>query len=502
MKKLLFFSLITCGLNCIAQTPTYSEHIAPILFNSCTSCHHEGGLAPFSLMTYSEASSWGSEIVLSIIEGEMPPWPVDSTYQRYANERILNASEINTIVEWVNDSSPQGDPNLSPLTPVYTPGAILPNPDYTISLPAYTSNAVDEDEYICFSLETNFPIDKNIRAIEIIPGNPAIVHHALLFTDTALPSEEVTDDCMGVSGNLVAGYTPGSAPTIFPNGGEIKMGVPLEAGSNMVMQMHYPEGSAGTIDSTKVNFFFYPDDTENIREVYTESLLENWSLYIPANTVKTFNTQYPSGNNGLNSDYSILSVFPHMHLIGKEITSYAVKPNNDTIPFERVLNWDFEWQGFYNFKNMLKIPAGSTLKAHAVYDNTSANPHNPNTPPQLVTAGEATTDEMFLVFFQYLDYVEGDENLDLENLINMGRKESVKFIELSIFPNPTTEFIQLNLPFIEETNFKIFNLLGEIVLEEMVQSNEYISVKELPEGIYVCYVQNANNIYSTRIVKQ
>jgi hypothetical protein len=266
--------------------------------------------------------------------------------------------------------------------------------------------------------------------------------------------------------------------------------------------MHYPEGSAGTVDSTKVNFFFYPDDTENIREVYTESLLENWSLYIPANTVKTFNTQYPSGNNGLNSDYSILSVFPHMHLIGKEITSYAVKPNNDTIPFERVLNWDFEWQGFYNFKNMLKIPAGSTLKAHAVYDNTSANPHNPNTPPQLVTAGEATTDEMFLVFFQYLDYVEGDENLDLESLINMGRKESVKFIELSIFPNPTTEFIQLNLPFIEETNFKIFNLLGEIVLEEMVQSNEYISVKELPEGIYVCYVQNANNIYSTRIVKQ
>jgi hypothetical protein len=69
---------------------------------------------------------------------------------------------------------------------------------------------------------------------------------------------------------------------------------------------------------------------------------------------------------------------------------------------------------------MLKIPAGSTLKAHAVYDNTSANPHNPNTPPQLVTAGEATTDEMFLVFFQYLDYVEGDENLNAGVLGSIG----------------------------------------------------------------------------------
>jgi len=502
MKKVLLFILITFSLNCFAQTPTYSEHIAPILYNSCTSCHHEGGLAPFSLMTYDEASSWGAAMVLSIIEGDMPPWPVDTTYQRYANERILSASEINTIVEWVNDSTPEGDSSATPLAPTYTPGAILPNPDFSISLPAYTSNALDEDEYICFSLETNFPTDKNIRAIEIIPGNPAIVHHALLFTDTAIPSEEVTDDCMGVAGNLVAGYTPGSAPTIFPNGDGIKMGVPLESGANMVMQMHYPEGSAGTVDSTKVNFFFYPEGTEDIREVYTESLLENWSLYIPANTIRTFNTQYPPGNSGLNTDFSVLSVFPHMHLLGKEITSYAVKPDNDTIPFERVLNWDFEWQGFYNFKKMLKVPAGSTLKAQAVYDNTSANPHNPNTPPQLVTAGEATTDEMFLVFFQYLNYVEGDENLDLESLLNVGIKETVQFIELNVFPNPSTDFIQIDLPFNQSAHLRIFNLLGEVVQEETIQSKDFISIKELPKGIYVCYVQNANNIYSARIVKQ
>ena len=89
-------------------------------------------------------------------------------------------------------------------------------------------------------------------------------------------------------------------------------------------------------------------------------------------------------------------------------------PNNqDTIPLISIPSWDFNWQGFFTFPTLTKIPSGYTLHGIASYDNTSANPFNPNDPPQNVTFGEGTTDEMFFVFFDYVLYQGGDELISL-----------------------------------------------------------------------------------------
>ena len=99
--------------------------------------------------------------------------------------------------------------------------------------------------------------------------------------------------------------------------------------------------------------FFYDDNIQNIREVFIDRLLENWNLFIPANNITSFNASYPLGNNFLTDDFSLLAILPHMHLIGKEITSYSVNANHDPIPLVKINNWDFEWQQFYFFRQFL-----------------------------------------------------------------------------------------------------------------------------------------------------
>ncbi len=137
----------------------------------------------------------------------------------------------------------------------------------------------------------------------------------------------------------------------------------------------------------------------------------NAQINIPAGQTRT----YTETETLPATDYTFLSAFPHMHLIGTTIKSWANKPStNDTIRFVNIPKWDFQWQDTYIFPNAVKVPAGSTLRAVATYDNTTNNPYHLN---QTVVAGEATTEEMMMVFFGFMPYVNGDENLIVDRRI-------------------------------------------------------------------------------------
>ena len=502
VKKSLLFVFVLFTSLIYSQSPNYSEDIASILYDNCTECHNSGGIAPFSLMNYQEASSMAPQVVLSIISGQMPPWPADTNYQRYAHERILSTSEINKIIDWNNNGTPEGDPNLAPSPPTYVVGAKIPiPPDFTLELPNYTSTGFNEDDYICFTETTSFSTDKWVKAIEIIPGNLETVHHALVYIDNSGSSNSVTNDCMGVDGDLIAAYVPGSEPTIFPNGGNLKMGVKIPIGAKITTQMHYPAGSAGSTDSTKINFFFYDDNENNIREVYNEMVLQNWDLNILPNTSPTYFAEFPPSNNTLDTSLSLLAIFPHMHLIGKEITTFCIDNNSDTIPLCRIPHWDFEWQGYYKFNNLIKIPAGSKFFSEARYDNTSSNPHNPNSPPQLITAGENTDDEMFVVFLQYAIYQNGDENLNLDDLLTVGEKEITNFKTFKISPNPVVNSFLIDLPLNNDLDYMILDMSGKLVKKAKLKGNQ-ISVKELNSGQYLISIINDESIYSSKFIKE
>lgn len=163
----------------------WSTDVAPILYQHCTVCHHDGGIGPFSLMTYPQATVTGPLLEMEIVSGNMPPWPPDQTYSNFAHERILSEAEIATISAWVAGAMPEGDPALAPPPPVYSDnGMINIEPHLEITMPLHTSNATAfADDYSCFSIPSELTQNKKIRAFEVVPGNPEIVHHALIFID-------------------------------------------------------------------------------------------------------------------------------------------------------------------------------------------------------------------------------------------------------------------------------------------------------------------------------
>jgi hypothetical protein len=408
MKKLLLLVMIVPMIG-FGQNPNYSEDIAPILYRKCLQCHHNGGIAPLTLETYASVVSNAGMIQHVTSTGEMPPWPPDTLFQHYAYENTLSMNEISTIMDWITNGSPIGDTSLLPPMPTFTNSSLLGTPDLELQIPTYTSTATsNSDDYVCFSIPTGLTQNRKIRAIEVIPGNLQTVHHVLVAIDLFFNNSIVTtSNCMGPQGNMIYGYAPGSSPLIYPIDTNNSFGVVLPANSSVTLAMHYPEGSFGQLDSTKVKFYFYPQNTV-IREITTDFLIQNFFFTLPANHI----TQVTESFGPTIQDYSFMSVFPHMHLLGKDLECFAVTSTNDTINLIKINNWDFEWQGFYFFQKFIKIPAGSIIYAKGNYDNT-ASASNPN--PVSVSAGLNTEDEMFIFIFQFLPYQLGDENISIEN---------------------------------------------------------------------------------------
>ena len=280
---------------------------------------------------------------------------------------------------------------------------------------------------------------------------------------------------MGPSnGVLVGEFAPGSLPITYPGDNNMAFGMEFPANSNVILAMHYPYGSLGMVDSTKVHFYFYPDQLNLFREITIEPIIQDFGFCVPPNQTKTVNAsyQFPLSSPPL----SMFGVFPHMHLIGKTINTYGLSLGGDTTKFVNVPNWDFEWQGAYHFRKMKLIESGTTLKASAYYDNTSANLHNPNTPPQTICAGFNTTDEMFVIYYLYTPYMTGDENLNLDSLTQSGLTKipAAKKFSPNVFPNPANKIFTIQSSWLTKDvdKIEIYNINGQLIFHENCTSND------------------------------
>ncbi|MFN0201144.1 MAG: T9SS type A sorting domain-containing protein, partial [Bacteroidia bacterium] len=502
MKKIsILFSLFSCWLGTsLAQTPTWAGNVASIMYNRCTSCHHPGAIAPFSLMTYADASGLAFDIQDAVNTKTMPPWPPDPTYKPLAHERVLSASEIQTINDWVQGGVPAGNLQNAPTPPTYSNQPTIANADLVSTMPSYTSTATTSDMYRCFVIPSGLSAVNYITGMEVIPGNAEIVHHVLVYQDsTPLPAQLDAQDpgpgytSFGGTGSnnskLIGAWVPGQKPVFYPMG----MGVRLAPNTNIILQVHYPKGSSGQTDATQARMKL---TTSPSRPLFIAPIINhgpnllNGPLFIPANTVKSFASQYnlPAVN------LSILNISPHMHLIGKSIKAYGVTPQNDTLPYINIPNWDFHWQGSYMFKTIQKIPASTKLRGEAVYDNTSNNPNNPHNPPQDVSLGEETDDEMMLVYFTYTLYFPGDENIVLEQNTNTDLWEEMGDLKIEVFPNPASDKLQLTLPQgITSGTLRLIDSKGSIVKSitlEQLLGKDAIDVSDLASGNYTLWLSS------------
>ncbi len=523
LKHPLLLLLLAACTGLQAQSVNWATDIAPILYEKCAKCHRDGGLAPFSLIGYPNASINRNEIQYQVTERLMPPWKPDPSYRSYAHETRLSDTEIQRISDWVDAGAPSGDLGQAPPEPVFSSDSEVGSPDHVLMTPFYTVTATD-DEYRCFVIPNGLSQVSYLRGLEAIPGNLAVVHHVLIYEDTTGQAKILDAQTPNVPGyvnfggpgvngaRLVGAWVPGSRTTLMPP----FMGVKLKPGADLIVQMHYPKGVTGMSDQTRLNFFFTPGN-QGIREVklspilnHTPLSLENGPLNIPANEVKTYHAKFTVPAN-----VSVISVAPHMHLIGRSIVSYGVTLLNDTIPLIRINDWDFHWQGSYFFQHVQKIPLGTKLHAYATYDNTENNPEQPNFPPQTVTQGESTTDEMMLVYFAYMTYLPGDENILLDSsLIN----SALPFIPdgqtagaLRLNPNPVQDFVEIQFELAEQANYRVSVITpsGQIAQSYGEQKNiqpgicrEHLDVSQLPTGLYFVEVQTSGaEVFTAKFVK-
>src|SRR5437588_12141393 len=85
------------------QAVTYSEHIAPLLYNNCIKCHRPNQVAPFPLLTYDDAARHGRDMVVQTQSRYMPPWKPEPGWTKYRDERRLTPDQIALIKQWVDD---------------------------------------------------------------------------------------------------------------------------------------------------------------------------------------------------------------------------------------------------------------------------------------------------------------------------------------------------------------------------------------------------------------
>jgi len=438
---------------------TWSDGAAEMIFENCSVCHNPNSIGPFDLLTYEDVSNFSGAIAAAVESNYMPPWTADDEYSNFAHSRALGEVEKLALLNWLEEDLPTGNLADAPPAPVFeNQGFIQQEADLELEMESHTSNATaTQDDYICVSIPTGLTEDKVIRGFEVVPGNSSILHHCLVYIDESGNSQsDFSGFCGGPNNDqgLIGGYAPGTFPTVFPsNGDDINMGITLTAGSNIILALHYPHGSAGEVDQTKVKFYFYDEDVE-VREFSTFPLLQNWNFNIEANTQEEVMATF----GPTQQDLSVFSVFPHMHLVGEYIQAFAVSPDDVTIPLVRIPHWDFEWQEFYFFENLQHVPSGSTFYSNGTYNNTSSNPHNPNDPPQDIQPGLNTSDEMFLVYFHFTEYQEGDEDLQIEELVSLSTQELLidNNSSVSVYPNPASEEVTIDLGLLNTSKVSLF----------------------------------------------
>jgi len=369
---------------------TFSHDVAPILYRHCAACHRAGGVAPFSLIAYRDAAKRAQLIATVTGRRYMPPWLPSEPHFR--DERRLSDAEIAILAHWAAAGAPQGDPAAAPAPPSFPEGWQLGAPDLEAQMAvSFQVPAEGNDIYRCFVARAFIPQNRWVRAVDIRPGNPQVVHHALLFQDISGTARRRDTgegyDCFGTPGFLPArglgGWTPGSVPFRAPD----DMPILLDAHADLVLQVHYhPAGKAAT-DRTALALYF--TDRKPRRQAQDIPLGSNRIDIPPGDRAYKVTDHFT-----IPVDVDAIGVNPHAHYICKEMYGYAVLPNGARRTLLRIPDWNFNWQQQYLYAAPVRLPAGTDVVMEFTYDNSADNPRNPNNPPKRVVWGPSTTDEM------------------------------------------------------------------------------------------------------------
>ncbi|HEX7664052.1 MAG TPA: hypothetical protein VF407_06075, partial [Polyangiaceae bacterium] len=425
---------------------TFHKDVEPLLQKHCQGCHVAGGIAPFTLTSYDDAKESASEMVSATSQRIMPPWGAVSESDctpthGFQEDPTLTDAEIATIKAWKDQGTPEGDPKDAP-PPVGAPITDLPGVQQKLTPETPYTLTGSTDQFRCFILDPQIVATKYMNGTFFVPGNPQIVHHALLFADTKdeaknnVPSGGPANqyDCFGGPGisepTLVAAWAPGGTPAEFPS----NVGMAIAPGTKFVMQVHYHPHATVTNNTDSTTFEIrYLDSTPeydvlNLLMGNAQSASDGLqpgpddpasgpAFVIPANAkdhTEEIKYTLPKELGQVPGGAYLYSIAAHEHYVAtkERFTLTHAAPVSGEQPDECLLNvpqWNFNWQRFYAYQgdgtleHLPRLGAGDTLDIKCTYDNTmdnallaeSLHERQMNAPVD-VKLGETTLDEMCL----------------------------------------------------------------------------------------------------------
>jgi hypothetical protein len=387
-----------------ARQVTFTKDVAPILQAKCQDCHRKGSMAPMSLVTYEETRPWAKDIRQRVITRNMPPWHIDKTVgiQKFQNDISLSDDQIATIVRWVDEGAPQGDPKDMPPAkewPDYRGWQLAKQfgqPDLVLKSDDYTMPAHGQD--VWFKPLTNIPITEPrwVRAVEIRPGTPGgrrIMHHVLARLLQQEPASQFDDGTGGGAAGdagLLMEWAIGKNYDIYrPNTGKL-----LLPGSRIWWELHIHAVGEQIRDHAELAVYLYPKGEEpkyRTRLVlFGATATQGAPLDIRPNSLSE-----TEGFHVLKQAARLENYQPHMHLRGKAMEMEAILPDGTREILSYVDHFNFNWMINYIYADDAApvLPKGTIIHVRAWHDNTAANPNNPD-PNQWVGWGDRTVDEM------------------------------------------------------------------------------------------------------------
>jgi Flp pilus assembly protein TadD/mono/diheme cytochrome c family protein len=393
-----------------AQVPSYSKDVAPVFFARCAKCHHPGGAGPFSVLTYADVKPKATLIAAATKSRYMPPWKAEPVPGGFVGQTRLNDEEIDLIQRWVEGGAIEGNPRDLPQAPRIAPGWQLGKPDLVVApAAAFSLPPGGVDVFRIFVIP--LPVDRlrYVRGLEFRPGNPRVVHHANIRVDRTRASRRLDEadpepgydgliphSAMYPDGHFL-GWTPGQVAPLLPKG----LAWRLDRDSDLVVEVHMqPDGRTETVQPS-IGLYFTDDAPERTPLMLR---LGRQSIDIPPGTAGYTTTD----SFVLPVDVEIEAVQPHAHYRAREVHGTATLPDGTVKHLIDITDWDFRWQHVYRYVQPLKLPRGTTLAMRFTFDNSAANPRNPQQPPVRVRWGQRSRDEMGDLWIQALPDNEHD----------------------------------------------------------------------------------------------
>jgi hypothetical protein len=398
------------------ETPTFNKDVLPILQTNCQDCHRPGAIAPMSLVTYEESRPYARAIAKAVTSRTMPPWFADPTVGHFKNARILSDADIATIAGWAEKGALEGDAKDKPAPVDFGDGWTIGTPDLVVTMPKDVeipaTGAIDQSYVL---VRAHFDKDMWVKAAEVKPGNPRVVHHmkawirppdsawmkdapegviynpprgAVGFEGTAPQQNAVSSTGFRAVQDILAKFNPGVEGQAFTTGSAAKF---IAAGSDIVFEVHYTASGKPETDRSSVGI------------VIADAVPQQRHLTTTAISASRF--EIPAGDSNyeikvetvVTEPAKLVWVQPHMHYRGKDYELKAIYPSGEEVTILRVPRYRFDWQVGYELAQPLDLPAGTKLRTVSHYDNSSANKFNPD-PAKNVRFGAQSWDEMNVSF--------------------------------------------------------------------------------------------------------